>query len=82
MTGRCPHCGWSDSDPFHVLSRHPTADGLTAWIRCACGSLQVWQFGPAGARLLVRGRPDPARQLAGALRPPTGPVACSPPCGT
>jgi hypothetical protein len=63
MTGRCPHCGWSDADPFHVLSRHHTVDGLTTWVRCACGSLQVWLLDAAGARLLLRGRPDLAEEV-------------------
>lgn len=57
MTGICPHCGWSDAHPFQVLSRHRTADGLTTWVRCACGSLQVWVLDPAGARIVTRGRP-------------------------
>ncbi|GAB2486939.1 hypothetical protein [Nocardiopsis aegyptia] len=59
MTTVCPHCGWPDDQPFHVVSRHGTGTGLTAWIRCACGSVQVREIGPGGARILWRGRPDP-----------------------
>lgn len=65
MTGSCPYCGWPDTQPFHVLSRHHTTDGLTVWIRCACGSVQVWVVDPTGARLLVRGRPQQTQEMAG-----------------
>lgn len=58
MTSTCPHCGWADALPFRVVSRHATARGLTVWVRCACGSLQVREVGPAGARVVSRGRPD------------------------
>ncbi|MFL1380195.1 hypothetical protein [Nocardiopsis protaetiae] len=58
MTSTCPHCGWPDSQPFRVMSRHTTTAGLTMWVRCACGSLQVREVGAAGVRIVSRGRPD------------------------
>ncbi|MEU1897538.1 hypothetical protein ABZ512_04125 [Nocardiopsis dassonvillei] len=59
MTTVCPHCGWPDDQPFRVVSRHTTGRGLTVWVRCACGSVQVREVGAAGARVLSRGRPAP-----------------------
>lgn len=64
MTDRCPHCGWPDTQPFQVLSRHPTPEGLTVWIRCACGSIQVWTVDLTGANLLTRGRPQQTQEMA------------------
>ncbi|MFJ9553490.1 hypothetical protein ACIRPH_06720 [Nocardiopsis sp. NPDC101807] len=57
MTTLCPHCGWPDDQPFLVVSRHATGLGLTVWVRCACGSVQVREVGPAGTRIVSRGRP-------------------------
>jgi hypothetical protein len=31
---------------------------MTVWVRCACGSVQIREIGPGGARILSRGRPD------------------------
>ncbi|MGQ4386908.1 hypothetical protein [Streptomyces sp. SAS_270] len=57
-TETCPYCGWPDrADPFTVVSRHSTATGHTAWIRCGCGSLQVRVVDESGMRVVSRGRP-------------------------
>lgn len=53
----CPYCSWPDSEPIDVLSEHRTAEGLTMWTRCPCGSLQVRLAAAGGIRLLARGRP-------------------------
>ncbi|MEU1055955.1 hypothetical protein ABZ397_25810 [Streptomyces sp. NPDC005876] len=54
----CPHCAWPDgAEPYRVVSRHPTADGRTTWVRCACGSLQVRLTDGRGTRVVARGRP-------------------------
>ncbi|GAA2121977.1 hypothetical protein GCM10009802_25650 [Streptomyces synnematoformans] len=57
--GHCPHCGWADSTPFHTVSRHRTAGGMTIWTRCQCGSLQMRTIDAAGGRIVTRGRPAP-----------------------
>lgn len=53
----CPYCGWPDTDPFTVLSRHRTRTGVTVWTRCSCGSLQVRVIDGACTRVVTRGRP-------------------------
>ncbi|MBE1463536.1 hypothetical protein [Kibdelosporangium phytohabitans] len=63
MNTRCPHCGWPDSEPCSVLSRHVTPEGQTVRTRCACGSLQVRLITSAGAHVVSRSRP--ARTFAG-----------------
>lgn len=56
----CPYCGWPDDQPAHTVSQHPTAEGMTLWTRCACGSLQLRQLTAGAVRVTVRGRPaDP-----------------------
>ena len=57
MTTVCPHCGWPDEQPFLVMSKHVTGHGLTVWVRCACGSVQMREIGAAGTRIVSRGRP-------------------------
>ncbi|MHA6618818.1 hypothetical protein [Pseudonocardia sp. DLS-67] len=37
----CPVCGWPTTEPYQVVSRHRTSEGMIVWSRCACGSLQV-----------------------------------------
>ncbi|WP_031506155.1 hypothetical protein [Streptomyces megasporus] len=64
MTSQCPHCGWPDARPIKVVSRHSTSTGQTVWTRCACGSLQMRVVDEAGARIAVRGRPDPRGPVA------------------
>ena len=62
MTDLCPHCGWPDAKPFQVLSRHRTANGMTVWSRCACGSTQVREIDLTGTRILTRGHPVKTHQ--------------------
>jgi hypothetical protein len=61
-TGSCPICGWPDAQPFQVVSRQRTSEGLTVWTRCACGSLQVRVLDESGVRVVARG---PAEAQAG-----------------
>ena len=56
-TMRCPHCGWPDAEPFEIVSRHQTPEGLTVWTRCGCGSLQVRVTDGVSARIVSRSRP-------------------------
>jgi hypothetical protein len=46
----CPRCGWPTAEPFEVVSRHVTSEGMIVWSRCACGRLQVHR----GGRLVLR----------------------------
>lgn len=68
----CPYCGWPDDQPALTLSQHPTGDGMTAWTRCACGSLQMRQITAGTVRITVRGRPadTPPGRSAPPLDPP------------
>lgn len=49
----CPVCAWPESEPYEVLSRHVTSDGLVTYSRCACGEVRV--------RLQPYGRAEPLR---------------------
>ncbi|WP_219419431.1 hypothetical protein [Pseudonocardia nigra] len=40
-TMRCRHCGWPEQEPYEVVSRHVTSQGVIVYSRCACGRLQV-----------------------------------------
>lgn len=40
-TERCASCGWPLSDPYEIVSRHRTSEGLIVYTRCVCGRLQV-----------------------------------------
>ncbi|BAW05371.1 hypothetical protein [Nocardia seriolae] len=49
MTGstrHCGRCGWPIDQPFQVLSRHRTSEGIVSYTRCACGALRM-QLSPA-----------------------------------
>ncbi|OZM77759.1 hypothetical protein CFP66_33880 [Pseudonocardia sp. MH-G8] len=37
----CPGCGWLVTEPYQVLSRHATSEGVLVWSRCPCGRLQA-----------------------------------------
>lgn len=64
MSGdQCPACGWPDSSPVTLLSRHPTVEGTVCYVRCVCGSVSVRlePHSTTAARVLARGgatRPD------------------------
>lgn len=47
-TFRCPECGWDTRQPFEVVSRHLTSEGLLVWTRCACGTLRAHLAGMPG----------------------------------
>jgi hypothetical protein len=36
----CSVCGWPSSDPYEVLSRHMTSEGVITYSRCACGEVR------------------------------------------
>jgi hypothetical protein len=52
----CTYCGTDEQEDFHVLSRHNTSVGVTVWLRCVCGSLQVRVVSHGGAQVVARGR--------------------------
>ncbi len=61
MTTYCPYCGWPDAaDPFSVVSRHRTREGLTEWRRCSCGSLQAHVTVGDRTSVVTRSRPAAA----------------------
>lgn len=60
----CPRCGWPDSEPYEVVSRHQTSDGLVVWTRCVCGALQLRLGQAVGAEPIARGRPRGGRGAA------------------
>lgn len=62
MTRRCEHCGWPESEPYAILSRHRTSQGLALWTRCACGTTRVRLRPPTGAERIVArlGQPEAA----------------------
>ncbi|RAJ62568.1 hypothetical protein K378_03921 [Streptomyces sp. Amel2xB2] len=57
----CPYCGWPDDEPVQGVSRHPTAEGVLAWTRCACGSLQARVLTGGTVRIVTRGKPADGR---------------------
>lgn len=45
----CRHCGWPDSEPYEVVSRHATTEGVIVYTRCVCGVLHVRRHSPGAA---------------------------------
>lgn len=37
----CSNCGWPTNQPFQVLSRHRTSEGIVVYTRCACGVVRM-----------------------------------------
>lgn len=80
----CPQCGWPDAQPYQVVSRHPTTEGVIVYSRCACGRLQVRradrvairQTAPARSTTDPAGPGTPGGVVMGAADSPTstGPV--------
>lgn len=58
----CPRCGWPETEPYEVVSRHPTSNGTVVYTRCLCGLLHVRRSRGArpGAPLARGSRPAPA----------------------
>ncbi|MPY81282.1 MAG: hypothetical protein GEV04_23275 [Actinophytocola sp.] len=54
----CTYCSRPDYLPARVLSIHRTADGLTVWTRCRCGSLQARVVEADEDRVVARGCPS------------------------
>jgi hypothetical protein len=53
----CPACGWPTAEPYEIVSRHVTSEGVITWSRCACGRLQVHR----GASVVLRATSTPRR---------------------
>jgi hypothetical protein len=45
----CSRCGWPVGQPFEIVSRHRTSEGVVTWTRCPCGQLRVAREGAAAA---------------------------------
>ncbi|MQA88079.1 MAG: hypothetical protein GEV03_26540 [Streptosporangiales bacterium] len=41
----CQHCGWPLEQPYEIVSRHLTSEGILVYTRCACGTLQARLLG-------------------------------------
>ena len=52
----CPSCAWPESEPYEVISRHLTSDGVVTYSRCACGEVRVSLLPYGAAETLGRGR--------------------------
>jgi len=37
----CPVCAWPLDEPYEVVSRHVTSEGVVTYSRCACGEMRV-----------------------------------------
>jgi hypothetical protein len=57
IANTCPCCGWPTAEPFQVVSRHVTSEGMITWSRCACGRLQVHRGGALVLRATGTARP-------------------------
>lgn len=55
-TDLCPTCR-RDTSRFHLVSAHRTSKGLTAWIRCDCGSLHVVSSGKSRNLVATHNQP-------------------------
>lgn len=55
-TDLCRQCGWPDTEPYDVVSRHTTSEGVIIYTRCTCGLLHVrrQQLGEAHASIIAR----------------------------
>ena len=53
----CPYCGRPDDRPVQDVSQHSTGEGVLAWTRCGCGSLQARMLSSGTVRVVARGRP-------------------------
>lgn len=66
----CQRCGWPESDPYEIVSRHYTSAGVIEYTRCACGLLQVRYRNAADAadsgRMMARGARPAVRRDRGA----------------
>ncbi len=41
----CPRCAWPEAEPYEIVSRHVTSEGVISYSRCICGRLQVRRSG-------------------------------------
>jgi hypothetical protein len=48
----CPVCGWPLDEPYEVISRHATSEGIVTYSRCACGEMRVALRSYGGAEIL------------------------------
>lgn len=65
----CGRCGWPESEPYEIVSRHYTSSGVIEYTRCACGLLQVRYRNAAdtrdAGRLVARGAQPAVRRDRG-----------------
>jgi hypothetical protein len=52
----CPVCAWPLDEPYEVVSRHVTSEGIVTYSRCACGEMRVG-LRPYGAAETLRPGP-------------------------
>lgn len=55
----CPNCRL-DAAKFRVISQHLTAEDVTTWLRCSCGSLYMIATDPDDGTIMAHGRDCPA----------------------
>jgi hypothetical protein len=48
----CPACAWPLDEPYEVVSRHATSEGVVTYTRCACGEMRVTLRPYGGAETL------------------------------
>jgi hypothetical protein len=48
----CPVCAWPLDEPYEVVSRHATSEGVVTYSRCACGEMRVSLRPYGGAEIL------------------------------
>lgn len=48
----CPGCAWPLDEPYEVVSRHATSEGVVTYSRCACGEMRVTLRPYGGAEIL------------------------------
>lgn len=49
----CWNCGWPLAQPYEIVSRHLTSEGILVYTRCACGVLRARLHGWVHARQAI-----------------------------
>ena len=49
----CQVCAWPVAEPYEIVSRHVTSEGVVIYSRCACGEMQV-RLQPYGTPEILR----------------------------
>jgi hypothetical protein len=70
QNGTCYTCGRPFSEEQPILSRHSTSEGIVAWVRCECGSLQAWfrPYGESTGHLVASSEPPNSTGLDQRMR--------------